>query len=91
MGRFTVSKPYTMPRAEIRAAAEELADRLREKHGVRPRWNGDSVSMKGKGMEGSVNFEGDTIDVSVKLGLLASAFEGVVKREIEKYLDQHIT
>ena len=91
MGRFKVSKPYTMPREEIRAAAEELANHLSERHGVKPRWTGDSVSMKGKGMEGNVNFEGDTIDVSVKLGMLASAFEGVVKREIEKYLDKHIT
>lgn len=91
MGRFTISKPYTMPRKEIRAAAEELADRISQKHGVQPRWKGDSVSMAGKGIEGSVNFEGNTIDVSVKLGLLASPFEGVVKREIQQYLDKHIT
>ncbi|NND69187.1 MAG: hypothetical protein HKN19_16470 [Halioglobus sp.] len=42
-------------------------------------------------MEGSVNFEGNTIDVSVKLGMLASAFEGAFKREIQKYLDKHVT
>ncbi len=91
MGRFTISKPFTMPREEIRAAAEELASKVSQKHGVKPRWKGDSVSMKGKGVEGSVNFEGDTVDVTVKLGMLASAFEGVVKREVQKYLDKHIT
>ncbi len=91
MGRFTISKPYTMPRAEVRAAAQELAEQVSRKHDLRPRWEGDSVSIKGKGVEGSVNFEGDTIDVSVKLGMLASAFEGVFKREVQKYLDENIT
>lgn len=91
MGRFTISKPFTMPRDEIRAATEELVHQMSQKHGVRPSWKGDSVSMKGKGVEGSVNFEGNTIDVSVKLGMLASAFEGVFKREIQKYLDQNVT
>lgn len=91
MGRFTISKPFTMPRDEIRAAAQELAEQVSQKHGVRPRWDGDSVSMKGRGIEGSINFEGKTIDVSVKLGMLASAFEGAIKREIQKYLDQYVT
>ncbi|NND69186.1 MAG: hypothetical protein HKN19_16465 [Halioglobus sp.] len=45
MGRFTISKPFTMPRDEIRAAAEELASQISTRHGVRPRWQGDSVSM----------------------------------------------
>lgn len=91
MGRFTISKPYTMSRKKVRAAAEDLANQLSRKHGIQPHWEGDRVSMKGRGVEGSVDFEGDTIDVSVKLGLLASAFEGVLKKEVQKYLDNNIT
>jgi putative polyhydroxyalkanoate system protein len=91
MAKFNISKPYTMPREEVREAAKALADTLHRKHGVRPQWQGDSLRIKGAGVEGSLNFEGDTIDISVKLGLLASAFGPALQREVQKYLDEFIT
>lgn len=91
MAKFTLTKPYTMPREEVREAAKNLADSLQEHHGVRSQWQGDTVRMKGSGVDGSLNFEGDTIDVSVKLGLLASAFAPALKKEMQKYLDEFIS
>ena len=40
MAGFRLTKPYTMPKEEIRAAAEGLADSLGREHGVRSRWEG---------------------------------------------------
>ena len=31
------------------------------------------------------------IDVSVRLGLLASMFEQTLKQEVQRYLDEHVT
>lgn len=80
-----------MPREELRAAAQGLADELEQKHGVRSQWQGDSVRIKGSGVDGLLSFEDGVVDVSVKLGLLASAFQGRLKAEVQRYLDEHIS
>ncbi|WP_232334868.1 polyhydroxyalkanoic acid system family protein [Pseudohalioglobus lutimaris] len=86
-----MTKPYTMPKEEIRAAAEGLADSLGREHGVRSRWEGDRVKIKGAGVDGELSFHDGLIDVSVRLGLLTSMFEGTLRREVQRYLDEHIT
>jgi putative polyhydroxyalkanoate system protein len=75
---------------EVREAAAGLAEQLQHDHGVRCRWQGDCVRLKGAGVEGELNFEDGVIDVSVKLGLLASMFQDVLKAEVKRYLDEHV-
>lgn len=91
MARFRLTKPYTMCKEEVREAAQGLAENLERDHGVRSRWQGDSVRIKGAGVDGELSFHDGMIDVSVKMGLLASAFQGVLKKEVQRYLDEHIT
>jgi len=90
MASLRMTKPYTMPKEEVREAAEGLAQKLAKDHGVRCSWQGDRVCIKGAGVNGELSFHDQLVDVSVKLGLLASMFEGVLKREIERYLDEHV-
>lgn len=91
MAGFRLTKSYTMPKEEVRAAAEGLAENLKREHGVRSRWDGDRVSIKGAGVNGELSFHDGCIDVSVRLGLLTSMFEGTLRREVERYLDEHIS
>ncbi|GAB3318233.1 polyhydroxyalkanoic acid system family protein [Haliea atlantica] len=91
MAGFHLSKPYTMPRDELRAAAERLASRLEQQHGIKAQWQGDRVRMHGHGVEGELSFDGGVVDVSVKLGLLASAFQRPLKAEVQRYLDEMIS
>lgn len=91
MAGFRLTKPYTMPKEEVREAAQGLAQNLERDHGVRSRWDGDKVRIKGAGVDGEMSFHDGLIDVSVKLGLLASMFEGALKREVQRYLDTHVS
>ena len=91
MPGFRITKPYTMPKEEVREAAEGLAESLAREHGVRSRWDGDRVKIKGAGVDGELSFHDGLIDVSVKLGLLTSMFEPVLRKEVERYLDEHVT
>ncbi len=90
MPGFTISKPYTMPREDVREAAEGLAKRLEQEHGVNCSWDGDCVRLKGAGVKGELDFNGNTLDVAVQLGMLAAPFLGVLKKEVQKYLDEHV-
>jgi putative polyhydroxyalkanoate system protein len=91
MAAFRITKPYTMPKDKVREAAEGLATSLERQHGVRSRWEGDAVRIQGAGVDGKMTFHDGLIDVSVKLGLLASMFEPVLKEEVQRYLDTHVT
>ena len=80
-----------MCKEELREAAQGLAESLEQQHGVRSRWDGDTVRIKGSGVDGKLSIGEDTVEVSVMLGLLASAFKGVLQKEVQRYLDEHIT
>ena len=91
MAGFRLTKPYTMPKDEVREAAQGLATSLEREHGVRTRWDGDRVRIKGAGVDGQMTFHDGLIDVSVKLGFLTSMFERPLREEVQRYLDSHIT
>ena len=58
---------------------------------MRSRWEGDTVRIKGAGVDGQMSFHDGMIDVSVRLGLLASMFEPVLRDEVNRYLDAHVS
>ncbi len=91
MAGFRLTKPYTMPKEEVREAAEGLAESLERQHGVRSRWEGDTVQIQGAGVNGQLSFHDGLIDVSVRLGLLASMFEPALRAEVQRYLDEHVS
>ncbi len=69
MAEFRITKPYTMSREEVREAAEGLAESLERQHGVRSRWEGDMVRIRGAGVDGTMSFHDGLIDVSGQDGL----------------------
>ncbi len=92
MARFRLSKSHNMCKDELREAAQGLARSLERKHGVRARWvSDDEVRIKGAGVDGRLSIGDDRVDVSVQLGLLASAFSSVLEQEVQRYLEEHIS
>ncbi|MEP5763572.1 MAG: polyhydroxyalkanoic acid system family protein [Halieaceae bacterium] len=91
MAGFSVSRSYTMSKDDVREAAEELAREMKTQYGLSYRWNGDRATFRGSGVDGSLNIEDDTISVKVKLGLMAMAFEGSLRRAVNQYLDEHVS
>ena len=90
MAGFQVRKAHNMSRAELREAAEGLARELERAHGLRARWEGDSVRMRGAGVDGKLTLGERDVLVSVELGLMAMAFKGVLRSEVERFLDEYV-
>lgn len=92
MAKFTLSKPYTMPVEQVREAAQGLADKLATEHGLQSKWRGDHhVHIKGRGVDGEMDFADGVIDISVKLGVMTAMFAPVMKKEMQRYLDKNVT
>ncbi|GAB5415099.1 MAG: hypothetical protein Cons2KO_27020 [Congregibacter sp.] len=90
MAGFQIRKAQSMDKEELRDAAEGLAKQLEGSHGVRARWEGDSVRIKGAGVDGRLTLGDSDVLVSVELGLMASAFKGVLRSEVQRYLDEYV-
>lgn len=91
MAGFRVSKPYTMSKDEVREAAEQLARELQTQHGLRCRWQGDTATFTRPGLDGKLSIDNECISLSIKLGLLASAFERPLRLAVADYLDKYVS
>lgn len=91
MAGFQIRKAYTMSKDEVRSAAEGLAKELESTHGVRARWEGDKVRIRGAGVDGQLTLGDEDLLVSVELGMLASPFKNVLRTEVQRYLDEHVS
>ncbi len=80
-----------MDKGELRDAAQGLARELEQAHGLRARWDGDCVRMKGAGVDGKLTLSDHDVLVSVELGLMASPFKGVLRNEVQRFLDQYVS
>lgn len=91
MAGFQIRKPHSMDKDELRDAAEGLAKKLEGTHRVRANWEGDEVRIKGAGVDGRLTLGDEDVLVSVELGMMASAFKGVLRNEVQRYLDKYVT
>lgn len=91
MAQFRISRSHTLSRDALRLRARELARDLEREYGVRANWdNPDRVSIRGSGVTGDLSIHDDRLDVDVRLGLFASAFQKPLRAEIERFLDEHV-
>jgi len=91
MPAFTVTRAYTMSPAKLRKACEQLATRLQQDYGIACEWQGrHHMVFRGKGVHGELDFADHQLALSVRLGLLAAAFEKPLRARIERYLAEHI-
>ncbi len=90
MAGFTVRRSYSRPREEIRAHAEDLARDLEARYGVRAQWQGDTVSLKGNGVEGRLAIDDEAVEVKVKLGLMARMFEAPIRKVVHEHIERFV-
>ena len=91
MAGFSVSRSHSMSLEDIREAAEELARELKTQYGLTYRWQGDTATFRGSGVDGKLSIDGDIISLRVDLGFLAAVFEQSLLRAVNEYLDEYVS
>lgn len=91
MAGFTVTRSHTMSPEDIRESAEELARELKTQYGLTYRWQGDTATFRGSGVDGKLSIDGDIISLRVRLGFLAAVFEQSLLRAVNEYLDEYVS
>jgi putative polyhydroxyalkanoate system protein len=65
-----------------------LAEKLGDKYGIEHHWEGDTVSLEGKGAKGTVQVEDTLVRVNIELNFFLSAMSSTIQAEVEKQLDK---
>ena len=91
MAGFSVSRSHSMSLEDIRESAEELARELKTQYGLSYRWQGDTATFRGSGVDGTLSIDRDIISLRVKLGFLAAVFEQSLLRAVNEYLDEYVS
>ena len=88
MATVTVSQPHSLSTEEAKSRLGDLEEMLR-KYGVTLDWSGDSASFKSIGVSGGLDVRPSTVDVRVKLGMMAKA-AGVDAQRLEQSIRKRL-
>ena len=83
-----ITRRHALGADGARHAAASVAERLRADFGVRSWWDGPTLRVAGRGVDGRLDAAADTVRVVARLGLFARPFAGSLRREIERELDR---
>jgi len=86
-----ITRTHSLGSAGARRAADTVADRLRSEFGVRSWWDGPTLRVSGRGVDGHLDAGPETVRVVARLGLLARPFKAALQREIEHELDRVVS
>lgn len=90
MSRIVVERSHNLGRETARTRAEQLAERLTEKFGLRCQWSGDTLQVRRSGADGQIEVGEDRVRIELKLGMLLAVMSGDIRRGIEQALDKSL-
>ena len=90
MATVDITRDHQLGKEVARERAQQLADKLAQKLDAKCVWQGDELTFKRSGADGSITVSDAQVRVQVKLGLMLTPMAGMVKGEVEKALDKYL-
>jgi len=90
MSVIRVTRTHNFGIESARAEVERIAQRVQEDYGADYCWNGDTLEFSRSGVSGQIKVTDDSLDLTIRLGLLLTAIKGQVEEKIVAKIDQHL-
>lgn len=90
MATVDITREHTLGKETARERAQKLADKLAQKLDAKCSWQGDELTFKRSGADGSILVSDDNVRVQVKLGLMLTPMAGMIRGEVEKALEKYL-
>lgn len=72
MANVEVTQPHSLSRSDAKSRLEGFTTMM-AKYGARLDWSGDSATIKGMGVSGTVDITDSSVVMKLKLGMMAKA------------------
>ena len=76
---------------EVKARVDELAEDLKDRLNLNTSWDGHDMRISGSGVKGAIFVTVDRVIVDVRLGLPMMLMEGMIRTEIVRTMDEHLS
>lgn len=83
------SRPHTLDMDAAKASAEEIAQQISDKYGIRYEWVGPAILFKGAGAKGKLSVHRTHMEIDIELSLLLRPLKGKIEGAVERYMDQY--
>jgi len=91
MASIQIKQAFTMPYDELKEGLDQLAGKLGRQYQLDCNWDSeDCLCFKRSGADGQINIGDQEFELTVKLGMLMSAFKGTIEQEIQGFIDEYI-
>ncbi|MEH6565765.1 MAG: polyhydroxyalkanoic acid system family protein [Halopseudomonas sp.] len=90
MATVDITREHSLGKEQAKEKAQLMADKLAQKLDAKCAWHGDELTFKRSGADGSIHVSESDVRVVVKLSMMLSPMQGMVKAEIEKALQKYL-
>ena len=91
MSKVSLSRRHNLGHQKLVAEVEQMARSLVDKYGGEYRWDGDRLTYSYSGVTACVQCAEEDVNVDLTFGMLMSMMKGPITREVENYLDSHLS
>lgn len=84
-----IRKKHAKSLEDAQQVADDLARDLADKFSIKYGWDGDTIVFNRPGVKGEIDVDAEVVHVRATLGFFLSYLEPAVKKEINRYLDEH--
>jgi putative polyhydroxyalkanoate system protein len=92
MTMIKIQHPYTLTDKQLTEKLNKLAEEMKSKYQLSCNWPRDNcLQFRRAGADGEVVFEGNELQLTIKLGLMLSMFKATLQSDIEKFMRENIS
>jgi putative polyhydroxyalkanoate system protein len=91
MSSILIQKSHNMSNLELQFLVEDLGKDLQKKYGGDYQIEDKLVKFSYSGVEARISFDESAVKIQVTLGLMMSAFKGLIEKEINLHLNKKIS
>jgi len=88
MADIEIHRAHQLGLKAARAAADQMAEHLGTKFGLKGDWTGNVLNFQRPGVTGSLAVTDKDVDLSVSLGFLLKAMKGSIEAAVNHELDK---
>lgn len=87
---MVIRRSHKLGIEEAKVRADEIASELLDRFSLRAHWKGDSMIVRGNGIDGALHIAEDSLEIVINLGFALKLMEGPIRSVIEESIDDHL-
>ncbi len=88
MATISIAKKHHLSHKQAKAAAQRVADELKDRFDLHYAWRGDSIQFERAGLSGEMHVGPNEVRLDCELGLLLTLIKPKLEAEIHKEFDK---